>query len=291
MLFDKTINKESTPEDNYGLPEVDMKPLSRREVSPASAFEKSKAAPSAIKDAPLAGAQPSSTSGKFPLQTQAIKHAGTTSAEKTSSAIDASKDDSKSKTSKTTVTTIVISALILALIWVIIFLKSNGIFPFEPETTETSTAMNSGFEEQVKAEDTPPAVLSEDEGWTSTEEELVQETWEEGTQSTDPPEEAWETIEELPETITVPDSEMRIENVTAATNQFYMIAGSHPDLDAATRDAKNFQAEVVFVLFPREGRQENYRIAVGRYPALEEATNALADFRSKFGETVWVLRY
>lgn len=291
MLFDKIKIKDSTPDDDYGLPEVDIKPVSRREASIASAFEKSKAAPSTIKDAPLAGPQASSTSGKFPLQTEALKHAGTTSSEKPSSEKDASKDPSKRSASKTSVATIVSSALILALIWVVIFLKSNGMFPFEPQNAEPSSAMNNTSQEQIVAEDEPPALLDDEEGWTNTEEEWVEETWEEGVQNTNPPDEEWESMEELPETIAIPGTENRIETITASTNQFYMIAGSHPTLDAATRDAKTFKAELVYVLFPREGRQENYRIAVGRFAALEEATDALADFRLNFGESVWVLRY
>lgn len=292
MLFDKIKIKDSTPDDDYGLPEVDMKPVSRREASAASAFEKSKAAPSAIKDAPLAGPQASSTSGKFPLQTEALKHERTTSSEKPSSEKGASKDPSKRSPSKTSVPTIVSSALILALIWVVIFLKSNGIFPFGPQNAEPSSAMNETSQEQIVAEEEPSALLEGEEGWTSTEEEWVEETWEAGgVQNTNPPDEEWESMEELPETIAIPGTENRIETITASTNQFYMIAGSHPTLDAATRDAKTFKAELVYVLFPREGRQENYRIAVGRFAVLEEATDALADFRLNFGESVWVLRY
>jgi hypothetical protein len=290
MLFDKNINKESSPDEHYGLPEVDMKPVSRRETQLAAAFEKSKAAPSAIKDAPLAGPPAPSASGKFPLQAQAIKHAGTTSSPGKASGTSTTHNDATKKSS-TPVATILISALILVLIWVVIFLKSNGIFPFEAQAPEAMTALNEATTQQDNSADLPPAALDDDEAWASTELDQVEEIWEANEKIENESGGELEALEELPETITLPLSEIRIENVTASNNQFYMITGSHPNLNAATQDAKNFEAEVVYILFPREGRQENYRIAVGRFAALGEATDALSDFRSKFGESVWVLRY
>jgi hypothetical protein len=263
-----------------------MRPVLRQGEHGTEAFAKTSANTKRIQDAPLAMpiAPPS---GKFPMQGESMKHAGT----QESSVNQVTTDTSMAKegSNKTSIASIIAAAAVLVLIWVLIFLNMNNMWPFAQEKTQAIVPLSEQVDE-----------ILNDDAWTSGEDWNAEASEEEGVV-----EEAWITddtveeevvalgeVDEMP-SFTPGGTTSSFVFVETLGNQFYMIAASHPDRPTAEKDARTKleQSASVFVIAPREGREENFRVAVGRFASLDEATNALESFRNQFGESVWVLRY
>jgi cytoskeletal protein RodZ len=103
-----------------------------------------------------------------------------------------------------------------------------------------------------------------------------------------------EIIETIPsEIVEVVPNNAELSEILSPSGKYHIIVASVPSVELAREDGNKLLAGDVSIaiLYPRAGRNENYRISAASFATLDEATNQLNFYRQKYGESVWVLRY
>ena len=73
---------------------------------------------------------------------------------------------------------------------------------------------------------------------------------------------------------------------------YYIIVSSTPSMQFAMSQAKDFQLKNknVWIIFPY-GENRNYRLSIGKFDALADATDALENLKAEYGASIWILKY
>jgi hypothetical protein len=134
-------------------------------------------------------------------------------------------------------------------------------------------------------------IINQEAGIADLEEE-VEEVWE-ATDSLVSGDEEAEMKESIPEVQAPLATEAKIEVIENPTQRYYVIIASVPNLETAMEIGNNYikQNVNISILKPRADRQENFRLSSANFSSLEEATAALNNLKSTFGESIWVLKY
>ena len=95
-----------------------------------------------------------------------------------------------------------------------------------------------------------------------------------------------------PTTSTLPVSRGEITILRSRTRDYYIIIGSFLDRDLANDYAKRLASQGESpIIIPPYGRIINTRLAITSFNSLSNAQRRLNDYRSKYGNDTWVLRY
>jgi hypothetical protein len=183
------------------------------------------------------------------------------------------------------------TALVIGLVILLIVIASGGYYAYEQ-----------GYLFQPKQElsnaNIPPAnskddvdngtEMSENEGWDN--EGFIKSDSTQDLSQTDSLE-----LEEVIQTPTLETTKVKeaLTEIPTSTGKYHIIVASVPSVELAREDGNKLLADDVSIaiLYPRAGRNENFRLSVASFATLDEATNQLNFYRQKYGESVWVLRY
>ncbi len=160
----------------------------------------------------------------------------------------------------------------------------NG-YLFQPKKDVSNASIPPTISES-NAENT--VEVDDNEGWNS--EEFIQtDTIQENIQSEGS--KIKETIQS--EGIETKAPERVLTELLTPTNKYHIIIASVPSVELAREDGNKLLDDNVSlsILYPRAGRNENFRISAASFATLDEATKQLTFYRQKYGESVWVLRY
>lgn len=99
-----------------------------------------------------------------------------------------------------------------------------------------------------------------------------------------------ETIEETP--VDETPAVATVDLLGSRTGKSYIIVGSFFDEDLAVDEGNKLaQGGVSTKVIPPFGRARFYRLAVGEFDSFREAAGNIEDYKSDFGENIWVLKY
>jgi hypothetical protein len=78
----------------------------------------------------------------------------------------------------------------------------------------------------------------------------------------------------------------------ASVPEYFIIVSSTGSEKVALEEAQKLidNKNEVWVIYPY-GETTNYRLAIGKYSALAEATEALAKIKADFDASIWILKY
>ncbi len=180
--------------------------------------------------------------------------------------------------------------LVIGLILVLVVIAAGGYYAYEegyifqPKQASNDATTPSAISTDNNASE--ETTLNDNEGWGS--EGFVQSdtvTILEG--------DSLESSEAFEPLGSATQEAMKLQEFEKPTGEYHMIIASVVTLEAAREDGNKLLADDVSIaiLYPRAGRNENFRLSAASFATLDEAKNQLNFYRQKFGESVWVLRY
>lgn len=90
----------------------------------------------------------------------------------------------------------------------------------------------------------------------------------------------------------VPEEPVTEKVITSQTGRFFIIAGSFKKKENAIKLKEKFETEGRSVtLIEPSGAKNNYRVSVADFDSKETALSRLADLKSTYGKSIWILSY
>ena len=83
-----------------------------------------------------------------------------------------------------------------------------------------------------------------------------------------------------------------MNRLSARTNNFYIVVASFVDEDLAMDHANKLAADGRSPsVIPPFGKAITTRVAIRGYGSLAQAQNEVGNYRSEFGQDIWILKY
>lgn len=284
MAAKDSENRQWTDPKDFGLPYVEIKPLTSKVEEPKAKLEIPPAPE--VKKEQNPGLASAFSQEKDPIESEKIGEVPTSNPSK------AKPESEKKPAIKTPIPTAkksntwvwVVVVLAMAVVSVIVWQLMGSGQTTEPKSDHPIV--------ENKPAETSPIVSTPSEEITATEESQIAvnqdsiATINNSNPNISKPTESGTTIAN-----SVPGTIVRIDSKTDRP-QYFIVVGSLPNERLALDEAKNYQGKAaeIFLIAPYE-ESRNYRLAVGKYSSFKSAAEDLERIKSNYSESLWILKY
>ncbi|WP_291787583.1 SPOR domain-containing protein [Cecembia sp.] len=173
---------------------------------------------------------------------------------------------------------------------ILIILAAMAYFLYflpDPELEGQSTAENMEMMDDVEVEG-----KQEEDGTDSQLTEELESSEIEEEEAAEIVEETVQAVVQEPEAIPASGGNLFQVRESSSPPQYYIIVSSTSSEAVAMDQVNELKDKKInlWLIYPY-GETTNYRLAIGKYPALSDATQALEGLKADFGSSIWILKY